>query len=65
MSFRNIFWGVVLVITGSLFLVEELTSFDFGRFFWPIIMITSGVLLLLRNYISADTSNQTYRHHEK
>lgn len=52
MNFKNIFWGVVLIIAGSLFLVEELTSFDFGRFFWPVIMITSGGLLLLRNYIN-------------
>jgi membrane-bound ClpP family serine protease len=57
MNFRNIFWGVVLIIAGSLFLVEELTSFDFGRFFWPVIMITSGGLLLLRNYIN--TSNHS------
>jgi membrane-bound ClpP family serine protease len=59
MNFKNIFWGVVLIIAGSLFLVEELTSFDFGRFFWPIIMITSGGLLLLRNYINSDASNHS------
>ena len=57
MKFKNIFWGVILIIAGSLFLVEELTSFDFGRFFWPIIMITSGGLLLLRSYINSTSSN--------
>ncbi len=57
MNFKNIFWGVILIIAGSLFLVEELTSFDFGRFFWPIIMITSGGLLLLRNYMKSNHSN--------
>ena len=59
MNFRNIFWGVVLIIAGSLFLVEELTAFDFGRFFWPIIMITCGGLLLLRSYINSDSSNHS------
>jgi membrane-bound ClpP family serine protease len=59
MNFRNIFWGVILIIAGSLFLVEELTSFDFGRFFWPIILIATGALLLLRNYINSDISNRS------
>ena len=57
MKFKNIYWGVTLIIAGSLFLVEELTSFDFGRFFWPIIMITSGGLLLFRSYINSTSSN--------
>jgi membrane-bound ClpP family serine protease len=59
MDFKNIFWGVLLIIIGSLFLVEELTTFDFGRFFWPIILITTGGLLLLRNFLSTDTSNRS------
>ncbi|WP_149242521.1 LiaI-LiaF-like domain-containing protein [Dyadobacter sp. 32] len=59
MNFRNIFWGVVLIIAGTLFLVEELTNFDFGRYFWPIIMIASGGLLLLRNYVNANSSNHS------
>jgi membrane-bound ClpP family serine protease len=56
MNFRNIFWGVVLIIVGSLFLVEELTDFDLGRFFWPVILITAGGLLLLRNYLNSNHS---------
>lgn len=59
MNFRNIFWGVILIITGSLFLIEELTAFDFGRFFWPIIMITTGGLLLLRHFLNSDISNRS------
>ena len=56
MNFRNIFWGVILIISGSLFLVEEITDFDFGRFFWPIIMIVSGGLLLLRHYMNSSSN---------
>jgi len=56
MNFRNIFWGVILIISGSLFLVEEITDFDFGRFFWPIIMITSGALLLLRYFMNPSSN---------
>lgn len=59
MNFRNIFWGVILIITGSLFLVEELTDFDFGRFFWPIILIVTGGLLLLRNFLDSDNANRS------
>jgi len=56
MNFRNIFWGVILIISGSLFLVEEITDFDFGQFFWPIIMITSGALLLLRYFMNPSSN---------
>jgi membrane-bound ClpP family serine protease len=59
MNFRNIFWGVILIITGSLFLVEELTDFDFGRFFWPIILIVTGGLLLVRNFLNSDNANRS------
>ena len=59
MNFRNIFWGVILIITGSLFLVEELTDFDFGRIFWPIILIVTGGLLLLRNFLNSDNANRS------
>jgi membrane-bound ClpP family serine protease len=57
MNFKNIFWGIILIIMGSLFLVEELTGFDFKGYFWPVILIISGALLLLRNYISSDTNH--------
>lgn len=59
MNFKNIFWGVILIITGLLFLVEELTDFDFGRFFWPIILIVTGGLLLLRNFLNSDNTNRS------
>ncbi|GGH45621.1 hypothetical protein D3C87_1685880 [compost metagenome] len=59
MNFKNIFWGVMLIVIGSLFLVEELTAFDFGRFFWPIILIVTGGLLLLRNFLNSDNTNRS------
>lgn len=59
MNFKNIFWGVILIVIGSLFLVEELTAFDFGRFFWPIILIVTGGLLLLRNFVNSDSTNRS------
>ncbi|HEV7350740.1 LiaI-LiaF-like domain-containing protein [Telluribacter sp.] len=59
MNFRNTFWGVILIVVGSLFLIEELSDFDFGRYFWPIILIVSGALLLLRQTISSDKSTNS------
>jgi Na+-translocating ferredoxin:NAD+ oxidoreductase RnfD subunit len=57
MDFKNIFWGIILIMMGSLFLLEELTGFDFKGYFWPIILIISGALLLLRHYINTDTNH--------
>ncbi|GAB2792942.1 hypothetical protein GCM10027275_42410 [Rhabdobacter roseus] len=54
MNFRNVFWGVMLILIGSFFLIQELTDFDFGRYFWPIILITAGLLLLVRQQIGSD-----------
>lgn len=51
MNFKNTFWGIMLIVVGSLFLVEEFTNFDFGRYFLPIILIASGGLLLLRHQL--------------
>lgn len=53
MNFRNTFWGIMLIVVGALFLVEELSNFDFGRYFLPIILIVSGGLLLLRHQLGA------------
>lgn len=53
MNFKNTFWGIMLIVVGSLFLVEEFTNFDFGRYFLPIILIASGGLLLLRHQLGS------------
>ena len=53
MNFRNTFWGVMLIVVGGLFLIEELSDFDFGRYFLPVILIVSGGLLLLRHQLGA------------
>ncbi|WP_247231267.1 LiaI-LiaF-like domain-containing protein [Telluribacter sp. SYSU D00476] len=59
MTFRNTFWGVMLIVAGSMFLIEELSSIDFGRYFWPVILIVSGVLLLFRHTFSTDKSTHS------
>lgn len=59
MNFKSIFWGLLLIIAGSLFLIEEFTGFDFRGFFWPVMLIIAGALLLLKNYINSDSSNHS------
>lgn len=59
MNFKNVFWGILLIVVGSLFLIQEVTQIDFGPYFWPIIMITAGGLLLLKNTLSTNISNHT------
>lgn len=57
MNFRNTFWGIMLIVVGSLFLIEELSDFDFGRYFLPIILIISGGLLLIRHQLGSDQNS--------
>lgn len=59
MNFRNIVRGVILIVLGMMFLIEELTGFDFKGYFWPLILIIIGVLLMLKNIINSDPSNRT------
>lgn len=59
MNFKNIFWGVMLIVVGSLFLIQELTDFDFGNYLTPVIMIVAGGLLLAKNFLNSGTSNQS------
>jgi len=56
MNFKNTFWGIILIVVGILFLVEEFSDFDFGRYFLPIILIVSGGLLLLRHQLGSKKS---------
>ena len=59
MNFKNIFWGVMLIVVGALFLIQELTDFDFGNYLTPIIMIVAGGLLLVKNFLKSGTSNHS------
>ena len=59
MTFRNTFWGVILIVVGSMFLIEELSNIDFGQYFWPVILIVSGTLLLFRHTFSTDKSTHS------
>lgn len=48
---RNVFWGVVLVTIGFLFLLDNLGIADFGSMvhdFWPLILIVWGISVLMR-----------------
>jgi len=46
----RIFWGLVLVILGVLFLLDRLGGFDFGTMistYWPVIFIILGFSILI------------------
>ena len=46
---RNLFWGIILVVFGSLLLLNNLGIADFEdviRDYWPILLILWGVLVL-------------------
>ena len=47
---KNTFWGGILVLLGSLFLVRELLpDMDIERFIWPTLLIGGGLLLIFRD----------------
>lgn len=50
MNHQTTFWGAVLVLIGSLFLLREIfPELDLERFFWPILLIGGGLLLIFRD----------------
>jgi uncharacterized membrane protein YhdT len=50
MNAKSTFWGLLLVLIGSLLLMRELFDwFDFERYFLPILFIAGGLLLIFRD----------------
>jgi hypothetical protein len=48
----RIFWGFVLILVGTLFLLDRMGRVDFGSFFskyWPLILIIAGIVHLVAN----------------
>ncbi len=48
---RNLFWGLVLITLGVLFLLDNMEIVDFSyliRTYWPVIFILWGIHVLLR-----------------
>jgi len=46
----RIFWGLVLIIVGALFLADRMGGFDFGTMigtYWPVIFIILGLSILI------------------
>lgn len=50
MKFRNIFWGIILILVGILFTLENLNIIDFEWYnlwrLWPVILVLWGVSIL-------------------
>ena len=48
----RIFWGILLVVLGVLFLLDQMDKLDFGDLvgrYWPVIFILIGISILLSN----------------
>ncbi len=50
MKFRNIFWGIILILFGVLFTLENLNVIDFDWYnmwrLWPVVIILWGISIL-------------------
>jgi len=48
----RIFWGILLIVMGVLFLLDQMDKLDFGDLigrYWPVIFILIGISILLSN----------------
>lgn len=50
MKFRNIFWGIILILVGVLFTLENLNVIDFDWYnlwrLWPVVLVLWGISVL-------------------
>ncbi len=50
MKFRNIFWGIILILIGLLFTLENLNVIDFDWYnlwrLWPVVLVLWGISVL-------------------
>jgi len=58
MKFRNIFWGIILILIGILFTLQNLSVIDFDWYnlwrLWPVILVLWGISILpVKNMIKA------------
>src|SRR5210317_857070 len=53
MKFRNIFWGIILILIGVLFILQNLNVVDFEWVrlwrLWPVLLVLWGVSILPAN----------------
>ena len=49
---NRIFWGLLLIVMGVLFLLDQMNRLDFGDLvgrYWPVVFILIGISILLSN----------------
>lgn len=61
MSYKKIFWGVLLVIIGALFILKNTGVIDFSwhivRYLWPVILVLWGITMLpLKDWVKVAAS---------
>jgi phage shock protein C len=53
----NKVWGIILIVLGTIFLLDEwIPDFDFGKF-WPLILIAVGGYIIFRDKDKIDFKN--------
>jgi len=55
----NKVWGIILIVLGTIFLLDEwIPDFDFGKF-WPLILIAAGgyIIFKSKDKIDSDTKD--------
>ena len=53
----NKVWGIILIILGTIFILDEwIPDFDFGKF-WPLILIAVGGYIIFRDKDKIDYKN--------
>ncbi|HET6273463.1 MAG TPA: DUF5668 domain-containing protein [Bacteroidota bacterium] len=51
MNRSNVWWGIILILMGVLFMLDNMEVLDFGdtiRTYWPVFLVVWGLQLVLR-----------------
>ena len=51
MKSSNLWWGIILIVMGILFMLDNMDVLDFGdtiRIYWPVFLVAWGIQLVFR-----------------
>lgn len=56
---NNMLGGIILVTIGILFLLDNLTSIEFGNL-WPVLLIVAGIAVLINSFNNKNKKNNEF-----
>lgn len=47
----GVFWGILLIALGGIFIVETFVNINLWQYFWPGVLIVLGLSLVFRSFV--------------